>query len=234
MPKQKILVVDDEKHILELIEYNLRGAGYEVICAETGVAALDHALRLQPDLILLDVMLPDLDGLQVCTRLKREKETASIPVIMLTARGDEIDKVLGLEMGADDYVVKPFGVRELLARVKALLRRSQQSKEDPAEQETIQSGGVVLDLTTYQAYANGEKLQLTLKEFELLRTLVQNKGRVLNRDQLLNKVWGYEYFGETRTVDVHIRHLRQKLGTLGTQIETVRGLGYLFNDAEQS
>lgn len=231
MAKQKILAVDDERHILELISYNLQGAGYQVETAETGEQALEMARDTAPDLILLDVMLPDIDGLQVCTRLKREQETASIPVIMLTARGDEIDKVLGLEMGADDYVVKPFGVRELVARVKALLRRSGgQSQAEQAAPKQLSVGGIMLDLTTYHAYVNGERLQLTLKEFELLRMLMQNKGRILSRDQLLNKVWGYEYFGETRTVDVHIRHLRQKLGALGCQIETVRGLGYMFGE----
>lgn len=231
MAKQKILAVDDERHILELISYNLQGAGYQVETAETGEQALEMARDTAPDLILLDVMLPDIDGLQVCTRLKREPETASIPVIMLTARGDEIDKVLGLEMGADDYVVKPFGVRELVARVKALLRRSGgQSQAEQAAPKQLSAGGITLDLTTYHAYVNGERLQLTLKEFELLRMLMQNKGHILSRDQLLNKVWGYEYFGETRTVDVHIRHLRQKLGALGSQIETMRGLGYMFGE----
>lgn len=233
MAKQKILAVDDERHILELISYNLSEAGYEVQTVETGQGALEKAASFGPDLILLDVMLPDLDGLQVCTRLKRAPETASIPVIMLTARGDEIDKVLGLEIGADDYVVKPFGVRELLARVKALLRRSgPKAPEAQQAPQQLSLCGITLDLTTYHALAGGQRLQLTLKEFELLRTLMQNKGRILNRDQLLNKVWGYEYFGETRTVDVHIRHLRQKLGALGRHIETVRGLGYMFNDTE--
>ncbi|MBS5518207.1 MAG: response regulator transcription factor [Clostridiales bacterium] len=232
MAKQKILAVDDERHILELISYNLAEAGYEVETVETGEEALSKTAEFHPDLILLDVMLPDIDGLQVCTRLKRDPDTAGIPVIMLTARGDEIDKVLGLEMGADDYVVKPFGVRELVARVKALLRRSGSHKQE--EQPTqLSAAGITLDLTTYHAMAGGERLQLTLKEFELLRTLIQNKGRILNRDQLLNKVWGYEYFGETRTVDVHIRHLRQKLGALGQHIETVRGLGYMFNELER-
>ena len=234
MAKQKILAVDDERHILELISYNLCEAGYDVQTVETGQGALEKAAAFGPDLILLDIMLPDLDGLQVCTQLKRAPGTASIPVIMLTARGDEIDKVLGLEMGADDYVVKPFGVRELVARVKALLRRSGPKQQEEAQQmpEQLSLCGITLDLTTYHASANGQRLQLTLKEFELLRTLMQNKGRILNRDQLLNKVWGYEYFGETRTVDVHIRHLRQKLGALGQHIETVRGLGYMFNETE--
>ena len=228
----RILAVDDEPLILKGLRFSLEQDGYIVEEALDGQSALDMIQSTQYDLILLDVMLPDIDGLQVCTRLKRDPDTAGIPVIMLTARGDEIDKVLGLEMGADDYVVKPFGVRELVARVKALLRRSGSHKQE--EQPTqLSAAGITLDLTTYHAMAGGERLQLTLKEFELLRTLIQNKGRILNRDQLLNKVWGYEYFGETRTVDVHIRHLRQKLGALGQHIETVRGLGYMFNELER-
>ncbi len=234
MPKQRILVVDDEHNILELVQYNLSEVGYEVVVADTGEQALELVAQQPFDLILLDVMLPGVDGLSVCSTLKRDEATAHIPIIMLTARGDEIDRVLGLEIGADDYVVKPFGVRELLARVKAMLRRAQmQVRPQPAEDTALQAGGIRLDLVTYQAYVDGQRVQLTLKEFELLRMLMQNRDRVLTRDQLLDKVWGYEYFGETRTVDVHIRHLRQKLGEKGAYIETARGIGYMFHMGEE-
>lgn len=225
----KILVVDDDKNICELLRLYLEKEGYSVILAHDGEEALLKFETLHPELILLDIMLPGLDGWQVCREIRKKSQ---VPIIMLTAKGETFDKVLGLELGADDYVVKPFGVRELVARVKALLRRSGSHKQE--EQPTqLSAAGITLDLTTYHAMAGGERLQLTLKEFELLRTLIQNKGRILNRDQLLNKVWGYEYFGETRTVDVHIRHLRQKLGALGQHIETVRGLGYMFNELER-
>lgn len=236
MPKQRILVVDDEHNILELVRYNLSEVGYEVVTVDTGEQALELAAQQAFDLILLDVMLPGLDGLSVCSTLKRDEKTAHIPIIMLTARGDEIDRVLGLEIGADDYVVKPFGVRELMARVKAMLRRAQMhARPQQDEEPVLQAGGIRLDLVTYQASVDGQRLQLTLKEFELLRMLMHNHDRVLTRDQLLDKVWGYEYFGETRTVDVHIRHLRQKLGAKGAYIQTARGIGYMFHmgEAEQ-
>lgn len=233
MLKQKILAVDDEQNILELISYNLHEDGYEVITATTGEEALDILQQQTPDLIMLDIMLPGQDGLQVCKQIKNNKETSAIPIIMLTARGEEIDKVLGLEMGADDYVVKPFGVRELLARVKALLRRAAIHPEEEQPQQ-INVGKLTLDTVTYTATLDGKKLLLTLKEFELLRMLIQNKNRVLTRDHLLDKVWGYEYYGETRTVDVHIRHLRQKLGEHAGMISTVRGLGYMLNEDGES
>lgn len=233
MQKQKILAVDDEQNILELIRYNLHEDGYEVVTATTGEEALDILDEQRPDLIMLDIMLPGQDGLQVCKKIKNNKETSNIPIIMLTARGEEIDKVLGLEMGADDYVVKPFGVRELLARVKALLRRASIHPEEEQPQQ-ISVGKLKLDTVTYTATLDGKKLQLTLKEFELLRMLIQNKNRVLTRDHLLDKVWGYEYYGETRTVDVHIRHLRQKLGDHAGMISTVRGLGYMLNEGDEN
>ena len=229
MHKQLILTVDDELHILELIRYNLSAAGFDVITAENGEEALNLVQEKHPDLIILDVMLPGVDGLTVCKHIKSEQDTCTIPVILLTARGDEIDRVIGLELGADDYMVKPFGVRELVARVKAHLRRNA-ARPVEAENEPLVAGPIRIDCETYCAYAGEEKLGLTLKEFELLRILVQNKGKVLTRDQLLDKGWGYDFLGETRTVDVHIRHLRQKLGPAGNMIETVRGLGYMVND----
>ena len=228
--KQRILIVDDERNILELLRYNLESAGYEVDDAMTGEACLEKAMEQPPDLILLDLMLPGMDGMETCKRLKSANETAQVPIIMLTAKSEEIDKVLGLELGADDYITKPFGVRELLARVKALLRRTTGLSQEASP--VLQSRGLQMDTETYQAYSNGEKLQLTLKEFELLRFLLENKGKVITRDKLLDKIWGYEYVGESRTVDVHIRHLRQKLGEAGNAIETVRGIGYRFHEGD--
>ncbi len=222
----KVLAVDDEQSIRELLAFQLQKHGYEALMAGDGQEALAKAEGT--DLILLDLMLPGLDGLEVCRRLKADKRTARIPIIMLTAKTEEIDKVLGLELGADDYVVKPFSVRELMARVKAVLRRS--SQEGPQE-ETLQIDCLRLDFSSYQAWLAGEELVLTPKEFELLKLLVTSPGRAFSRDELLERIWGYEYYGDTRTVDVHIRHLRAKLGErsgLSERIETVRGVGYRF------
>lgn len=225
----RILVVDDESSIRELLEFNLKKNGYEVITAADG----RQALKLAPgmDLILLDLMLPEVDGLTVCRQLKTDEQTASIPVIMLTAKAEEIDKVLGLELGADDYVVKPFSMRELMARIKAVLRRS--SHDATPKEDVLQSGGLRMDFSSYQAWVHDHLLTLTPKEYELLKLLVTNPGRAFSRDELLERIWGYEYYGDTRTVDVHIRHLRAKLAqhdaALGDAIETVRGVGYRFS-----
>ena len=224
MPSDTILAVDDEVHILELISFNLKAAGYHVVTALTGEEALKRCEVERPSLVLLDIMLPGIDGLEVCRRLKGDRMTSNIPIIMLTARGDEVDKILGLELGADDYITKPFSVRELAARVKSLLRRVAPQQE--SEPQTLRSGDIMIDITNYEAFKGGEKLSLTLKEFELLKVLVLSRGKVLTRDFLLDRIWGYEYYGETRTVDVHIRHLRQKLGEAGSVICTVRGVGY--------
>ena len=230
MPNETILAVDDEVHILELISFNLKAAGYHVVTALTGEEALKRCEVERPSLVLLDIMLPGIDGLEVCRRLKGDRMTSNIPIIMLTARGDEVDKILGLELGADDYITKPFSVRELGARVKSLLRRVAPQQE--SEPQTLRSSDIMIDMTNYEAFKGGEKLSLTLKEFELLKVLVLSRGKVLTRDFLLDRIWGYEYYGETRTVDVHIRHLRQKLGE-EPYIETVRGVGYRFVDREQ-
>ncbi len=230
MASETILAVDDEVHILELISFNLKAAGYHVVTALTGEEALKRCEVERPSLVLLDIMLPGIDGLEVCRRLKGDRMTSNIPIIMLTARGDEVDKILGLELGADDYITKPFSVRELAARVKSLLRRVAPQQE--SEPQTLRSGDIMIDITNYEAFKGGEKLSLTLKEFELLKVLVLSRGKVLTRDFLLDRIWGYEYYGETRTVDVHIRHLRQKLGE-EPYIETVRGVGYRFVDREQ-
>ena len=217
-----ILCIDDEQNILDLITFNLEAAGYTTIAATTAAEGLSIAFDQSPAAILLDLMLPDIDGLEVCRRLKESSATSSIPIIMLTAKDSDVDKVLGLELGADDYMTKPFSVRELVARVKALLRRS----ASPEDTSMVQIGGLTIDCDNYEAFRNGEKMQLTLKEFELLRALALAQGKVLTRDYLLDRIWGYEYLGETRTVDVHIRHLRQKLQDDADLIETVRGVGY--------
>lgn len=230
MANEKILVVDDEVHIIELLKYNLESNGYKVISAQTGFEAIKMATEKKPDLILLDVMLPEMDGFDVCKHINKSKETEGIPIIMLTAKGEELDKILGLEIGADDYITKPFSVRELLARIKAVLRRN--FKEE-SKNQVISIGDLIVNLDKHEVIKDGEKIDLTLKEFELLRLLIVNKGKVLTRDFLLDKVWGYEYYGETRTVDVHIRHLRQKIETDDKNpkfIETVRGIGYKFTD----
>ncbi len=223
----KILAVDDDDSIRELLEMQLKRNGYETLTAADGKAALEQAA--QADLVLLDVMLPGIDGFEVCRRLKADPSTQAIPVIMLTAKAEEIDKVLGLELGADDYMVKPFSVRELLARIKAVLRRSQGSQ--PAVEQQLTIGPLVMDFSSYTARIGSERLMLTPKEYELLKLLVTNPGRAFMRDELLERVWGYEYYGDTRTVDVHIRHLRAKLAAipeLAEAIETVRGVGYRF------
>ena len=225
MTKRKILIADDEANIRELLNYNLMAAGYDVIQAENGMQAVLAAQEQAPDLIILDIMMPVMDGLSACIRIKENPKTSSLPVIMLSAKGDEPDKVLGLELGADDYIVKPFGIQELLARVKAMFRRSGEKTSDGQ----LQCGELKLNPNNYEAKISGQKVELTLKEFELLKCLMANTGQVLTRELLLEKIWGYEYPGETRTVDVHIRHLRAKLKEYGNHIETVRGVGYRFS-----
>ncbi len=232
MQKDKVLIIDDEEHIVELLRYNLEKAGYEVIVANNGTEGWRMAKEKAPLLILLDVMLPLMDGLDVCKNLRREDKTKSIPIIMLTAKSEEIDKILGLELGADDYITKPFSVRELLARIKAVLRRIESETEEDA---TFSFDDVLINFDKYLVTKSNEKVDLTLKEYELLEILIKNRGKVLKRDLLLDKIWGYEYGGETRTIDVHIRHLRQKLESDDKNpayIETVRGIGYRFSDTK--
>jgi DNA-binding response OmpR family regulator len=240
---RKILVVDDEAVLVETIAYNLEQAGYQVTTAADGASALEAAHRETPDLIILDIMLPEMDGLEVCRQLRRESNTATTPIMMLTAKGDEIDKVVGLEVGADDYVTKPFGRRELLARVRAMLRRADYvpSTEERAEKETsrevprpsreLVAGPLRIDLAGRRVNCRGQELELQPKQFDLLTYLVRNRGTVLTRDQLLQNVWGYDYVGDTRTVDVHVRWLREKLEEDPANprlIQTVRGVGYCF------
>lgn len=226
----KILVVDDELHIRELVKFNLMKEGFEVSEAGDGHAAVKMVRTEKPDLVILDLMLPGLDGLEVCRSLKGRRETAAIPIIMLTAKSEEIDKVIGLELGADDYLTKPFSTRELTARVKAVLRRSH---KDTSQVGEMVIGELRLNFSRYEAYLGKEKLELTPKEYELIKLLSTNVGKVFTRDQLLEKIWGYEYFGDTRTVDVHVRHLRAKLAQdteIADAIETVRGVGYRLRD----
>ena len=216
-----IYLVEDDNSIRELVAYTLHSAGFRAEGFEKP-SAFWHACKTQlPDLVLLDLMLPEEDGISILRKLRNDPETKKMPIILLTAKSSEYDKVMGLENGADDYVAKPFSMMELLARVKALLRRVEKD-----ENTGLTIGDLFVDKTRHEVSVKGEKVTLTLKEFELLCLLMENKGKVLTRDQLLNSIWGYEFDGENRTVDVHIRTLRQKLGSCGEYIETVRGVGY--------
>jgi two-component system alkaline phosphatase synthesis response regulator PhoP len=228
----KILVVDDETYIVELVKFNLEKEGFQVIVAYDGLTALDIVKSQRPDLIILDIMLPQMDGFQVCKLLKQDSSYSFIPIIMLTARGEELDTVLGLELGADDYIKKPFSPRELLARVKARLRAIKilQSEKAYGTKAYVFKDLIIVP-DQYEVYLGEVKLELTRKEFELLRLMVAHQGKVFTREVLLEKVWGYEFSGDTRTVDVHIRHLRQKLNddsNFPEYIMTVRGVGYKF------
>jgi two-component system alkaline phosphatase synthesis response regulator PhoP len=224
---EKILVVEDEKNIRELIKFNLENAGFEVLTANDGQEALEQ-LSDEIDLVVLDLMLPQIDGMEVCRRMRGSEELRQIPIIMLTAKGEEVERILGLEMGADDYMTKPFSPRELIARIKAIFRRIKEFKADTSElkEEIIDLGDLKLDIPRHEVIYQEQKIVLTPKEFELLRYLIINQGRVLSRDLLLEKIWGYEYAGDTRTVDVHIRRLRKKISS--DYIATVRGVGYKF------
>lgn len=218
-----IYCVEDERNIRELIVYTLKSSGYEAEGFESGTDFFRQIKVMLPDLILLDVMLPKEDGLEILKKIKSAEATRKIPVIMVTAKSAEYDKVMGLNFGADDYISKPFGMMEFIARIRAVLRRSE---GNTSKQNLLESEGLRIDLKQHQVFIDETKITLTLKEFELLRHLMENKGLVLTRDQLLNSIWGYDFDGETRTVDVHIRTLRQKLGECGNMIETVRGVGY--------
>jgi len=244
-----IYVLEDDNHIQQLFKYNLEANKYRVLLFECGEALLQklEADSSLPDLFILDIMLPGIDGFEVCKVIRKNKRTAGIPVIMLTAKSEEFDKVLGLELGADDYITKPFSVRELVARVKAILRRtnnfmgnnpypeSWNNKDDNVinDDNVLKFKNITLYPDRYEVYKNGKLIDMTLKEFELLKTLMLNKGKVLSREFLLEKIWGFDFYGETRTVDVHIRYLRQKIEDNDSSpeyIETVRGIGYRFRD----
>jgi two-component system phosphate regulon response regulator PhoB len=223
----KILVVDDEPGAIELIKFNLKGAGYDVLTAVDGDEALKKARALLPDLIVLDLMLPEVDGLEVCKILRRDQRISATPILMLTAKAAEIDRVLGLELGADDYVTKPFSPRELILRIKKLLRNGQ-APVAAAKQEEITLKELSLDIPRHQAMVKGRTIDLTATEFRLLTVLAQRRGRVQSREQLLQDVWEYDNLIDTRTVDTHMRRLREKLGTAAKYLDTVRGVGYRF------
>jgi two-component system phosphate regulon response regulator PhoB len=223
--KTKILVVDDEPEAVELVEFNLRQAGFVVVSAADGKEALRKAKEHLPALIVLDVMLPGVDGLEVCKLLRRNPATASIPILMLTAKAAEIDRVLGLELGADDYVTKPFSPRELVLRIKKILQRG---KPDTEQRETMRFGDLTLDLPKHLVTWKGKGFDLTATEFKLLTLLAQRAGRVQSRDTLLRDVWEYDTTIDTRTVDTHMRRLRVKLGPAAKHLDTVRGVGYRF------
>ncbi|HHX75426.1 MAG TPA: response regulator transcription factor [Firmicutes bacterium] len=228
----KILVVDDEKTIVKGLKFALEKEHYEVLAAYDGEEALQLFEEEAPDLIVLDLMLPGVDGFEVCRRIRKKSET---PIIMLTARGEDIDKILGLELGADDYMTKPFNPRELVARVKAILRRSQNQTADAASLKVIRLQDLQIDLFSHKVKVRGKEVDLTSKEFALLSLLASQPGRVFSREQLLENVWGYDYYGDARTVDVHIRHLREKIEpdpSAPELILTVWGAGYKFREAK--
>ena len=218
-----IYCVEDDAGIRELVVYTLQNTGMEARGFADGTALFSALRNEKPDLILLDIMLPGEDGISILRRLRSLPDTAALPVILLTAKNTEYDKVIGLDSGADDYIAKPFGMMELVSRIKAVLRRTGRIKTDTSE---LEINGVKMDLKKHEVTADGKTIVLTLKEFELLEKLMKNQNIVLTRDQLLTDIWGYDFDGETRTVDVHVRTLRQKLGDAGEQIETVRGVGY--------
>lgn len=223
-----IYYVEDDTSIRELVLYALKTAEFQVMGFENAASFYKRMKEQQPDLILLDIMLPDEDGVSILKKLKSRPDTENIPVIMMTAKSSEYDKVLGLDSGADDYITKPFGVMELISRVKAVIRRNDRSKGSAGE--VLKIGELVLDEQKHEVYARGQEVSLTFKEFELLSYLMKNRGLVLSRDKILNTIWNYEYEGESRTVDVHIGSLRQKLGTCGDFIKTIRGIGYKIED----
>lgn len=225
--EKRILIVDDEAHIRELIKFNLEKNGFRTLQAADGKEALELAKERKVDLIILDLMIPIMDGFEVCKEVRKDSTIGNTPIIMLTAKSEEIDKILGLELGADDYMTKPFSVRELVARVKAQLRRN----STRTEENLFKFGDISVNLQTREVKKSDERIELTLKEFEILKLLIENKGNILTREMLLDKIWGYEYIGETRTVDVHIRHLRQKIENDDKNpmfIQTIRGVGYKF------
>ena len=223
----RILIVDDEPHIVELAKLYLERDGYQVSGVGTGKDALERLDSFKPDLVILDLMLPDIDGFEVCRQMRVRSD---VPILMLTARKEDIDKIVGLELGADDYATKPFNPRELVARVKAILRRY---RGDRRPEEIIDLGDIRIDLPRHEVTVGGQPIRLRTKEFDLLAALAQNLGIVLSREKLLEIVWGYDYYGETRTVDVHINHLRDKLGGSSDRIETIRGTGYRMTTGEE-
>ncbi len=226
---KKILVVEDDQDILQLIIFHLQADGFATLTAVNGIRGLEAAKEQLPDMILLDLMLPGMDGLEVCKSLKREPKTENIPIVMLTAKGEEIDRIVGFELGADDYITKPFSPREMILRLRAILRRYETERPTASK---LSFGNLEIDLDSHRVRLNKEQVYLTVTEFNLLLELLENKGRVRSRNQLLDRVWGYQFDGYARTVDTHIRRLRQKIGPYADAIETVRGIGYRFKDTE--
>ena len=227
MTNRSVLVVEDEENLVEALRYNLEHEGYAVLTAPDGGSGLETARAALPDLVILDVMLPNLDGLEVCRILRRETD---VPILMLTAKGEEIDRVVGLEIGADDYVTKPFSMRELMARVRAMLRRPRKTASARMA-EPLRSGSLAVDVDAHQASLNGEELRLKPREFDLLALFMRNPGRAFTRDQILEQLWGHDYIGDVRTVDVHVRWLREKIEadpSTPARIITIRGVGYRF------
>jgi two-component system alkaline phosphatase synthesis response regulator PhoP len=224
---KKILIIEDDKDIIELLKHYLEKENFVLKDASDGFSGLEKVKSENFDLIILDIMLPEMDGLEVCKELRGDPQTASIPIIMLTAKSEETDRIVGLELGADDYVTKPFSPRELIARVKALLRRAERR---PEKQKVYHYGKLVLDLSKHEVVFDNKSIELTSKEFDLLECLLRSKGRVLGRDYLMDEVWGYDYYGVMRTVDVHIRRLREKIPSLAKAIQTVKNLGYKLKE----
>src|SRR5947209_8272005 len=221
-----VLIIEDERDVVDLLALNLRKAGFTTSTAPDGAVGLEKARSEKPSLIILDLMLPKMPGLEVCKILKTDPATLQIPIMMLTAKAEGIDRIVGLEFGADDYVTKPFSPREVVLRIRAILRRS----EGKPEEEHLSAGPIVIDPARHEVSVDGKRVNLTSLEFKLLRTLMQRRGRVQERDRLLNEVWGYESIIDTRTVDTHVRRLREKLGKAGDIVEGVRGFGYRFRE----
>ncbi len=227
-----VFIIEDEIDIAELLRFNLEQAGYRCIILSSGKNAVREVQKKMPQLILLDLMLPEVDGIEICKRLKRDPATSSIPILMITAKGTEHDRILGLELGADDYIVKPFSPREVVLRVNAVMSRTYDRKEVPDKQHIFRFGSIELDAEKHEVTVDGETVDLTATEFKLLYELISNPGTVQTRDKLLDKVWGYSFEGYARTVDTHIRRLRKKLKNSARHIETVRGVGYRFRDGK--
>lgn len=227
---ESILIVDDEKNIRDLLKFNLENEGYNTILAKDGKEALVK-LTKDIDLVILDLMLPEIDGLSVCKKIRNDDKISDLPIIMLTAKSEGVDQIIGLELGADDYITKPFNTREVIARIKALLRRVSMSKEYEQQKELIEFDNIIINLKNHTVKKDTEEIPMTPKEFDLLVFLVKNDDQVFSRDKLLNRIWGYEFSGDTRTVDVHVRRLRKKIGE--KLILTVRGVGYKFEKVEK-
>ena len=222
---KKILIVDDEKNIRDIIIYNLKKEGYQILQAADGEEGVRLAMEEEPDLILLDIMMPKMDGYDAC---KKIRETKNTPIIMLTAKGDESDELQGFELGVDEYIAKPFSPKILVARVEAILRRVSPA----AEQDTVEAGGIVMDKAAHLVTVDGARVELSYKEFELLSYFIENQGIALSREKILNHVWNYDYFGDARTIDTHVKKLRNKLGKCGEHIKTIWGMGYKFEVSE--